>query len=129
MEARGNDESYSKQGINYVRGSLNWGPLSWLNAVYKTYGYWYMRRGSYAETFHTYSLEWTEDFIRIYVDSRLHHLMEMKIKNSFWNYGDFPAVVQNGTDSIALTNPWVNGTNAAPFDQSASFFPSLFLSL
>jgi beta-glucanase (GH16 family) len=118
MEARGNGIDYPKQGINYVRGSLNWGPLSWLNAVYKTYGWWNKRRGSYADDFHTYSLEWNQDFIRIYVDSKLHHMIELKMnKQSFWERGDFPPVVSNGTESIALKNPWVNGTNAAPFDQ------------
>ncbi|KAK7452157.1 hypothetical protein VKT23_012263 [Stygiomarasmius scandens] len=117
MEARGNGPSYPKQGTDYVRGSLNWGPLSWLNAVSKTYGWWHLRRGSYDTDFHTYSLEWTEDFIRIYVDSRLHHMMDLRIKKSFWDRGDFPAVVQNGSDVIALQDPWTNGTKAAPFDQ------------
>jgi hypothetical protein len=46
-----------------VRGSLNWGPLTWLNAVSKTYGWWTMRRATYADNFHTFALEWTEDFL------------------------------------------------------------------
>ncbi|KAG6840780.1 hypothetical protein C0991_004385 [Blastosporella zonata] len=119
MEARGNGPSYTKQGTNWVRASLNWGPLTWLNAVAKTYGAWPLRRGSYDTDFHTYSLEWTEEFIRIYVDTRLHHMMPvLKIdKQSFWERGDFPPVVQNGSQSIILNNPWVNGTTAAPFDE------------
>ena len=51
------------RGINVVRGSLNWGPLSWLNAVYKTYGWWSVRRSTYADDFHTYALEWDEKFL------------------------------------------------------------------
>ena len=39
------------------------------------------------------------------------------MKETFFDRGNFPAVVQNGTDAIILTNPWVNGTKAAPFDQ------------
>ncbi|KAJ3902499.1 GH16 beta-1,3-glucan recognition protein [Lentinula edodes] len=117
MEARGNGPSYPKQGTDYVRGSLNWGPLTWLNEVWRTYGWWQMKRGSYDKGFHTYSLEWTEKFIRIYVDSRLHHMLELNINEAFWDRGDFPAVVQNGSEVVALENPWVNGTNAAPFDQ------------
>ncbi|KAI0050641.1 glycoside hydrolase family 16 protein [Auriscalpium vulgare] len=58
MDSRGNSPSYPAQGINYVRGSLNWGPLTWLNAVAKTYGWWTVRR---------YALEWTDEFLRIYV--------------------------------------------------------------
>ncbi|KAG6836634.1 hypothetical protein H0H93_005661 [Arthromyces matolae] len=120
MEARGNGPSYPRQGTNWVRASLNWGPLTWLNAVAKTYGAWPLRRGSYDTDFHTYALEWTEDFIRIYVDTRLHHMMPVLTlnKQSFWQRGDFPSVVQNGSESIILNNPWVNGTNAAPFDES-----------
>lgn len=54
---------------------------------------------------------------RIYVDSRLHHMLELNINEAFWDRGDFPAVVQNGSEVVALENPWANGTNAAPFDQ------------
>lgn len=28
-------------------GSLNWGPLTWLNSGWKTFGWWPLRRGSY----------------------------------------------------------------------------------
>jgi hypothetical protein len=102
MESRGNAPTYTEQGRNYVRGSLNWGPTTLLNAVYKTYGWWTMRRNSYDQAFHTYSLEWTED------------------NKPFWQRGDFPDVVQNGSNIVALQNPWAaNATvaNAAPFDQ------------
>ena len=39
------------------------------------------------------------------------------MNEDFWTRGDFPAVVQNGSEAIILENPWVNGTKAAPFDQ------------
>lgn len=117
MEARGNGINYPMQGTNFVRGSLNWGPTLDLNAGAKTTGLWELRRGGYNQDFHTYTLEWTEDFMRISVDSRLHHLLDLKITKPFWNQGDFPPVVQNGSDAIILNNPWINGTKAAPFDQ------------
>ncbi|KAF8996472.1 concanavalin A-like lectin/glucanase [Hymenopellis radicata] len=129
MEARGNGPSYPKQGSNYVRGSLNWGPMIWLNAVAKTYGWWKLRRGGYNDEFHTYSIEWTEDFVRIYVDTRLHHMFETKIKQSFWDRGEFPPVILNGSESIVLEDPWVNGTKAAPFDQRESSLPLHLLRL
>ncbi|KAJ7245475.1 GH16 beta-1,3-glucan recognition protein [Mycena rebaudengoi] len=118
MEARGNAPSYPRQGVNYVRSSLNWGPTTFLNAVAKTYNYWPWRRGRFDDGFHTYVLEWDEQFIRAYVDTRLHHMLEIKLNKPFWERGEFPNVVQNGTESIILENPWVNGTKAAPFDQS-----------
>lgn len=120
---------------------MNWGPLSWLNVGWKTFGWWGLRRGSFDEDFHTYGLEWDEDFMcilprflqlfnsdiisphpsRIYVDTKLHHMLDLKIDKSFFDLGDFPPVVQNATDILALENPWINGTKAAPFDQCAIF--------
>ncbi|KAF9231780.1 glycoside hydrolase family 16 protein [Melanogaster broomeanus] len=123
MESRGNGRSYPDQGIDYVRGSLNWGPLTFLNAVYKTFGWWTQRRTDYGEGFHTYALEWTSDFYqlftdrRIYVDTRLHYMLELTFNEPFFTRGNFPPVVQNGTTPIVLENPWINGTNASPFDQ------------
>jgi hypothetical protein len=83
MESRGNSPSYPSQSVpihilvlcgspnmpasprgnDVVRGSLNWGPTQALNAVFKTFGWWPMRRSSYADGFHTYALEWTQDFL------------------------------------------------------------------
>ena len=54
---------------------------------------------------------------RIYVDNRLHHMLSLSINQPFWDRGDFPQVINNGSEYIALNNPWVNGTRAAPFDQ------------
>jgi beta-glucanase (GH16 family) len=117
MESRGNPRSYPNQGIDYVRGTLNWGPLSFLNAFYKTFGWWTQRRTDYGEAFHTYVLEWTSSFLRIYVDTRLDFMLELNFNEPFFTRGDFPAVVENGSTPIVLQNPWVNGTNATPFDQ------------
>jgi beta-glucanase (GH16 family) len=122
MESRGNSAEYARQGSNVVRGSLNWGPLMYLNSVYQTTGFWSKRRESYSERFHTYSIEWTEDWVRIYVDTRLHKMFDTKFGGSsgadgFWKRGNFPQVVYDNTGSqVVLNNPWANGTKSAPFD-------------
>jgi hypothetical protein len=59
---------------------------------------------------------------RIYVDTRLHHMLDLTLNIPFFQRGDFPAVVQNGSEAIILANPWMNGTTAAPFDQREFFF-------
>lgn len=51
------------RGSNYVQGSLNWGPAPGLNGVSKTFSWWTERRKQFNEDFHTYALEWTEDFL------------------------------------------------------------------
>ncbi|KAI9457220.1 glycoside hydrolase family 16 protein [Lactarius psammicola] len=117
MESRGNGPDYPAQGVNYVRGSLNWGPLSWLNAVYKTYGWWTMRRSTYADGFHTYALEWSEKFLRIYVDSRLTYMLALRFDIPFFQRGKFPTSVANASQEIILPNPWAGRGNSAPFDQ------------
>ncbi|KAJ3009846.1 hypothetical protein NUW54_g2656 [Trametes sanguinea] len=139
MEARGNSVEYkaqygsstyvvqerilihilqSSRGIDYVRGSLNWGPFTWLNGVSKTFGWWTNRRKTFADGFHTYALEWSPEFIRIYVDSRLTYMLVLKFNEPFFERGDFPSVVANGSEYIQLQDPWAGGTrNVAPFDQ------------
>ena len=48
-------------------------------------------------------------------------MLALTIKESFWDRGDFPEVVNNGSDYIVLKDPWVNGTLAAPFDKRMYF--------
>jgi hypothetical protein len=72
---------------------------------------------------------------RIYVDTRLHHMLDLTMNIPFFQRGEFPGVVQNGSEAIILADPWSNGTKAAPFDQRAFSFspwlpsPSLFSSV
>ncbi|KAI0791239.1 concanavalin A-like lectin/glucanase domain-containing protein [Abortiporus biennis] len=117
LQARGNSPDYKAQGIDWVRGSLNWGPLTFLNGVSKTFGAWTDRRKSYDEGFHTYGMEWTDKFIRIYVDSRLHKLIDLRFNEPFFERGDFPQTVANGSQWMVTPNPWKDGTNASPFDK------------
>jgi hypothetical protein len=49
-------------------------------------------------------------------------MLELRFNVPFFQRGEFPPVVQNGSDYIELKNPWVNGTVSAPFDQSALVF-------
>lgn len=102
-----------------MRGSLNWGPFSWLNGVSKTFGWWTNRRKTFADGFHTYALEWDSQFMRIYVDSRLTYMLYLRFNEPFFKRGDFPTVVENGTDFITTPNPWMGSStpNVAPFDQ------------
>ncbi|KAG6826845.1 hypothetical protein H0H92_014177 [Tricholoma furcatifolium] len=117
VESRGNSIEYTNRGANYVQGSLNWGPAPDLDGVDKSYSWWSNKRKPFSDDFHTYSLEWTEQFLRISVDTRLHTLLDMKFNEPFFQRGDFPQVIFNGSSLVALQNPWINGTNATPFDQ------------
>ncbi|THU77933.1 concanavalin A-like lectin/glucanase [Dendrothele bispora CBS 962.96] len=108
VESRGNDIHYTAHGSNYVQGSLHWGPSSssssssgyspssgswFIDAVSLSYSWWSRTRGppssrSFAADFHEYVMEWTEEFVRIYVDTRLHTLLEYRFDDApFWNKG------------------------------------------
>ncbi|KAF8656014.1 hypothetical protein AX16_002802 [Volvariella volvacea WC 439] len=117
VESRGNGIRYTARGSNYVQGTLNWGPSPQFNGASKSYSWWTDKRKSFSSDFHTYALEWTPNFIRIYVDTRLHTLLDIKFDRPFFERGEFPEIVYNGTTLGPLPNPWANGTNATPFDQ------------
>jgi len=130
VEARGNSIEYTDHGSNFVQGALNWGPTPALNSVQKSLSWWSNKRVPFSADFHTYALEWTSSFIRIYVDTRLTPLLEYKFKKPFFETGDYPATVINETTGAVqnLQDPWTDpatgqpkesakGSYAAPFDQ------------
>lgn len=120
MEARGNGPEYPAQGVDFVRSSLNYGVFDTLQT--HIFGWWSSKRSPYDQGFHTYSLEWTADWMRFYVDSRLQATINMKMTgrggHSFFDRGHYPltAFNDNGTN-VVVQNIWASGSNAAPFDQ------------
>ena len=129
MEARGNGPSYPAQGSNFVRSSLNYGVLPALQT--HIFGWWQSKRTSFSDDFHVYAVEWTPDWMRFYVDSRLQAMMTLKITGkggkSFFDRGKYPPTAHNGSDTeVVVEDIWQQsgGSAAAPFDQCASAFRS-----
>ncbi|KAJ9094261.1 hypothetical protein QFC21_006087 [Naganishia friedmannii] len=118
-ESRGNNVSYGFRGNNYVSSALHWGPAAVLDRYYQTQGWRNMRRSTWADDFHTFGMEWNENFMWTYVDSRVNQIISLRFnKESFWSRGKFPTTFTNGSDIVKLTNPWSKSTaNVAPFDQ------------
>ncbi|EMD36207.1 glycoside hydrolase family 16 protein [Gelatoporia subvermispora B] len=123
MEARGNAPSYPAQGVNFVRSSLNYGVLATLET--QIFGWWSQKQKGYDADFHVYAMEWTPNWMRFYVDSRLQAMMNIQITGhggkSFFDRGNYPAEAPNGTAvEVAVNNIWeaAGGSTAAPFDQS-----------
>ena len=137
------------RGINYIRSSLNWGPTVQLNRVFKTFAFWFDRRGSFGDEFHTFTLEWTPDFLcvsmcsihvsprceicftpklnhaphhrRVYVDTRIKRTLDVRFNTPFFARGDFPDTIINNSQIVPLENPWAGRGNSAPFDQRTLF--------
>jgi hypothetical protein len=86
MEARGNAPSYAAQGSNFVRSTIQYGPL--VTVVKLIYGWYGVKRTSFDKGFHTYGMEWDDKWMRFYVDSRVKTVLAISLKDSkssFWN--------------------------------------------
>ncbi|KAJ7267508.1 glycoside hydrolase family 16 protein [Mycena rebaudengoi] len=117
MEARGNGPAYGAQGSNFARATIQYGPLPSL--VARIFGWYGLKRTSFDQGFHTYGLEWDAEWMRFYVDTRVHALLKLDLgsaKEGFWARGGFPDTAQNGSSTIPITNPYAEANNA-PFDK------------
>jgi hypothetical protein len=52
-------------------GVKHWGPISSVDAFYKTNGKHNLRRTDYSESYNTFGLEWSERYLFTYINSRL----------------------------------------------------------
>jgi len=118
-ESKGNDGATYDGGRDSVISALHWGPIPQVDAFWKTDGKHNIRRTDYSESYYTYGLEWSEDYIFTYINSRLlqvFYLSFSKGYSSMWNRGEFGKTIINDS---ALHDPWSQtGNPATPFDQA-----------
>ncbi|EED20770.1 gram-negative bacteria binding protein, putative [Talaromyces stipitatus ATCC 10500] len=119
MESKGNDGRLYEGGRNLVGGTLHWAPNPVLDAFWRTNGVKYMTRGDYSDDYHTFGMEWSDEYIYTWVDSRLAQSMYIpfgKKYGTMYERGKFATMSVNG--SIPL-DPW-SGTKRynTPFDQA-----------
>ena len=70
-ESRGNSGDLYPDGRDSVISALHWGPIAAVDAFWRTSGKHNLRRTDYSAQFHTFGLEWSEDYLFTYIDSRL----------------------------------------------------------
>jgi beta-glucanase (GH16 family) len=115
-EFRGNSYEYP-EGRDFVSSTLHWGPSYQHDGYIATHGESFLRRSDFSTGFHTFGLEWTENYIFMYLDSRLKqvHYTKFNKDNPLWKKGGFATLTtENGT---LYDNPWKNSGANAPFDQ------------
>lgn len=115
-EFRGNDYHYP-EGRDFVSSTLHWGPSYQHDAYKETHGTRFLRRKDFSSDFHVFGLEWTEDYLFMYLDSRLKQVTYTKFNENkrLWDKGGFSTLTtENGT---LYDNPWKQGGKNAPFDQ------------
>ncbi|KAK5169410.1 uncharacterized protein LTR77_005385 [Saxophila tyrrhenica] len=116
VESRGNNHTYNPQGgRNIMSSTLHWGPDSANDQWWQTNEKLAALHTTYADSWHTFGLEWTEKYIFTYVGSRLLQVLYTDFNKPFWQKGSFPPATANGTN---IVDPWSQtGRDATPFDQ------------
>jgi len=107
VESRGNSPDYAGGGHNSFFSTLHWGPDWSLNRYLLTSQTYTLPAGqSFSDSFHTFTLEWTPNYIVTRVDDI--PVLYVPFKQSFWGLGQFPS---------NRANPWEDEPFSAPFNQ------------
>lgn len=115
MESRGNNYTYPEGGNNIMSSTLHWGPDSDDDAYWKTDVKRTALHTTYAATYHTFGLEWSQKYLFTYIDNRLLQVLYTSFDEPLWTRGDFPVSYDNGTK---IVDPWSQtGRDQTPFDQ------------
>ncbi|KAF8428290.1 concanavalin A-like lectin/glucanase domain-containing protein [Tirmania nivea] len=116
LESRGNGYSHKQGGNDIVSSALHWGPDAANNAWWKTNNKRGTLHTTYAEDFHTFGLEWSENYLFTYVNSRLLLVLYVPFPEAgLYKSGRFPLTDSEGARII---DPWSQtGRRSTPFDQ------------
>lgn len=128
-ESRGNGVDFvsvnalggtSGGGHNTIVSTLHWGPVTpfTLDSSGLTTNGLTFPSGSTSLTndFHTFGIEWTAKSMRTYVDKKLTRVAYFKFpKKGFWSFGKYTTISEG--QGYSFTNPWVDASSHAPFDQ------------
>jgi len=116
MESRGNDDitdpgTGGGLGNKCFGSTLHWGPFWPANGYPKTTKEYCLPNGrSFADEWHTYTVDWTSEYIAFELDGEEFMRVSPKDQGGFWEWGEFES------DMPGINNPWKTGTDMAPFD-------------
>nr|XP_039254431.1 beta-1,3-glucan-binding protein-like [Styela clava] len=115
IESRGNINLTDAEGVSKGRDNmgmtLHWGPYFPLNGYPKTTIESHPASGTYASAFHTWVVDWTAEYIDLFVDGKLLRRVDPG-PGGFFDYGEFEK------EAPGIDNPWANSNNKmTPFDQ------------
>lgn len=114
VESRGNGVLYEEGGYDQISSTLHWGPSTTIDGYLQTFMSYRRKLSLFGNTFHTFGLEWSDKYIKTYVDKRLQQVFYHRFNKPFWEVGKFLPTYQNGS---YIQNPWPAGSPIAPFDQ------------
>lgn len=116
-EVRGNDWRYPQGGNDVFTSVLHWGPDIKNNNYWRTIYGRKLRRTDFSSGYHTFGLEWSENYLFTYIDSRLQQVLQVYFKDqNMWQRGYLGGLV-NKNDTFYV-DPWSStGRKNTPFDE------------
>lgn len=114
FESRGNNPKHYGGGINTAISTLHWGLNLETDMFQLTSFSTILRRSDYSKGFHTFGMEWTENYIYTYIDSRLVRVISV-------GFGGQNMWQRSGLSSgrYSAQDPWSQtGRDNTPFDQA-----------
>jgi beta-glucanase (GH16 family) len=100
-QVRGNSHVTYESGRDTVASAMHWGAAFGLDQVVRTSGKVLLRRQDLGEGFHTYGIEWSEDYMFTWVDNRVVQMMYIGFGSS-WGGNMF--------ERGLFQNMWINGS-------------------
>lgn len=101
-----------------MSSTLHWGTDTTNDAWYKTTMEKILHRDDFGDDFHTYGVEWSEDYIFTWIDDRVTKVLQVdfgKKHGTMYERGKFSTLV---TEGFVPPNVWADATGwNAPFDQ------------
>lgn len=116
-EGRGNDKTYPG-GRDRLSSTLHWGIDVNNDQWFRTTSNTQLKRGDFSDDFHTFGVEWSEDYIFTWVDNRNHKILRTPFGKKFgtmFDRGKFTELIAYGyvpVDVWSQTGRW-----NTPFDQ------------
>lgn len=98
-EIRGNNGDTYTDGRDSTGSALHWGTSTETDSFWRTAGKHNVRRTDYSADFHTYGLEWSQNYLFTYLDSKLLQVLYVDFtgKKDMFTRGDFSGMTVNGS--------------------------------
>jgi len=77
VESRGNSPKNYSGARDTASSALHWGLDFNTDKFLQTTNKHYLRRSDYSEGFHTFGLEWSENYLYTYIDNRLLRVLDV----------------------------------------------------
>jgi beta-glucanase (GH16 family) len=74
-QCRGNEPSTYAGGRDTVTSTLHWGPSANLDQSARTTGKLKLKRRDLSKDFHTYGIEWSQDYVFTWIDDRVYQMV------------------------------------------------------